>query len=154
LGISDNNAIGNSANNVITGNDGNNQIQADAGNDTITGGLGSDTMMGNAGNDRFTYLSSADSTVANQDVIMDFVRGSDKINLSGIDANSIGGTANDAFLTLRTVSGNFTANAQMRVWNDGTNTYIEGNTDGVNTTAEFSVQLLGVIALTTADFVM
>jgi len=153
-GSSNISGIGNTSANIITGNDGNNQIQADAGNDTITGGLGSDTMMGNAGNDIFTYLSSADSTVANRDVIMDFVRGSDRINLSGIDANSIGGTANDAFLTLRTVSGNFTANAQMRVWNDGTNTYIEGNTDGVNTTAEFSVQLLGVIALTTADFVM
>jgi hypothetical protein len=50
-------------------------------------------------------------------------------------------------------SGNFTANAQLRYWNDGTNTYLEGNTDNVNTTAEFSIMLVGVFPTLTGSLV-
>jgi hypothetical protein len=96
-------------------------------------------------------------------MIMDFTRGAlntgDRIDLSGIDANSIGGTGNDAFLanmlSQGTVRANFTLNSQLRYWNDGINTYLEGNTDGDVATAEFSVALVGVITTlnTTQDII-
>ena len=85
---------------------------------------------------------------------MDFLRTTDRIDLSGIDANSVGGNPNDTFLTMLSGSGNFTQNSQLRFWNDGTNTYLEGNTDNVNTTAEFSVALVGIYTLATTDIIM
>jgi Ca2+-binding RTX toxin-like protein len=149
------NGIGNTLNNIITGNIAANSILGDAGNDTMTGGLGADSMQGGLGSDHFIYTSAADSTIAARDLIYDFTRGTqtvgDKINLSAIDANT-NLTGNDAFLTtLLASSGNFTQNAQLRYWNDGVNTYLEGNTDGVNSTAEFSVQLVGVFTALTGS---
>ena len=71
-------------------------------------GVGSDTLIGNdvanrldggAGNDRFTGNGGADTFIFNNlggvDRITDFTRGSDKIDVSGIDA--IAGGASDAF---------------------------------------------------------
>jgi Ca2+-binding RTX toxin-like protein len=65
--------------------------------DTITGGAGADNLQGNGGADVLTggggadifkYLSASDSTAAAKDQILDFAPGTDKIDLSRIDANS------------------------------------------------------------------
>ena len=146
-GIANINGTGNTLNNVIAGNTGNNSLVGGAGNDSLTGGLGADSLTGGTGTDYFIFTSSADSITTARDMIIDFSRGTDKIDLRGIDANqNIAG--NDAFSTtlLRqgTASANFNQVGQLRYWNDGVNTYLEGNTDSNMATAEFSVALVGV----------
>lgn len=60
-------------NDTITGSAGKDVIDGGAGNDDITGGLRADTITGGTGNDLFIYTDAADSTLANMDVITDFV---------------------------------------------------------------------------------
>lgn len=103
------NANGNSQNNTITGNSGNNIIDGGAGNDIIDGGNGADTIIGGAGADQLRGGGHADTFKFNAitdsgknigvdtDMILDF-QNVDKIDLSAIDANAVGGTANDAFV--------------------------------------------------------
>ena len=67
-----------------------------AGSDVLTGGTngdlfygagGADTLLGNAGPDVFQYRSTSDSAPGTHDVIDYFERGSDKVDLSMIDAD-------------------------------------------------------------------
>lgn len=147
--------LGNALNNVITGNDATNSLGGDAGNDTLIGGGGSDTLAGGTGADVFSYLAASDSILGARDTILDFSRGAstlatrDRIDLSGIDAIVGAGLANDVFSgTLlggnTTSAPTFTSAGQLRYWNDGANTYLEGNTDSNFGTAEFSIQIAGV----------
>lgn len=93
---------GNNLANVITGNAGNNllngaaggdQLFGEAGNDILSGGDGLDYLTGGAGNDIFLGEigeSKVDSKLGSisLDVVLDFQRGFDKIDLSAIDANT------------------------------------------------------------------
>lgn len=105
------NVTGSSFNDTITGNSTANRIDGGAGADTINGGDGADVIIGGKGADKlyggegadtFAFLSFLDSTSFNAlssqtnassagmglDLIDDFRVGSDKIDLSAIDANS------------------------------------------------------------------
>ena len=108
------NVTGSSFADTITGNSAANRIDAGAGRDTIDGGGGADTIIsgresdhiwGGADADTFVFNHFLDSSEYNVlssvtradgnyvagagvDVINDFLVGSDKIDLSGIDANS------------------------------------------------------------------
>ena len=141
---------------IGTGNDLNNQITGNVGNDTLIGGLGNDTLIGGAGADPFVYLAQADSgiTAATRDVIADFISGTDRIDLSGIDANSTA-IGNDAFTFIATgaFSGGAVGAGQLRYGSVGGNTFIEGdvNGDGV---ADFQIQLTGNHTITAADLVV
>jgi Ca2+-binding RTX toxin-like protein len=104
------NLVGTYANNVITGTvdgdvirglQGNDDLSGLAGNDTLYGDLGSDTLRGGVGNDRFVMQYYNDySTTRNLDVVADFTKGQDKIDLNEIgisDFNTILAiTGNDA----------------------------------------------------------
>jgi serralysin len=131
-----------------------------SGADTFVGGKGANTLVGNAGADIFAYLTAADSTAAARDVINDFVKGQDKIDLSGIDARTATAAVNDAFsATLLASSGNFTAAGQLRYFLSNGQTIVEGNTDTVFSTAEFSIALIGnytagLTQLAASDFVL
>ena len=80
---------------TLTGNELANNIFGNSGADILQGGLGADTLTGKAGADIFDFNSISESgvTAATRDVITDFVEGTDKIDLSGIDADT--GTANN-----------------------------------------------------------
>lgn len=67
------NAIGGSGDDALIGNDADNWF---------TGGAGADRLRGGGGADTFDYNSASDSTPENPDTIMDFVSGTDKINVS------------------------------------------------------------------------
>ncbi|CRM89586.1 Serralysin precursor [Pseudomonas sp. 22 E 5] len=67
------NAIGGSGDDAMIGNDADNRL---------TGGAGGDRLRGGGGADTFDYNSASDSTPDNPDTIMDFVSGTDKINVS------------------------------------------------------------------------
>jgi serralysin len=83
---------GNDLNNVLTGNAFGNRLDGGAGNDRLIGGDGVDFLTGGAGNDIFVAEINATKVPGRNgpislDVVLDFTAG-DKIDLSGIDANS------------------------------------------------------------------
>jgi serralysin len=66
-------------NDILQGNDYANRLDGGAGNDTYTGGAGADV---------FVIKDLGLNGVVNTDRIMDFATGVDKLDLSGLDANS------------------------------------------------------------------
>ena len=109
---------------------GNDRLTGGAGADMLSGGLGSDVLTGGGGADVFRYNSSADSTAAAADRILDFASGADKIDLSRIDANTANGTGNDAFSFIGAAA--FSQKAgELRVTSDGNGSFlVEGDTNG------------------------
>jgi serralysin len=142
-----NKIIGNGAANVLSGGDGADTLVGGLGNDTLVGGQGKDVLEGGSGSDVYVFNAASESgaTSAAWDVVNDFVRGQDKVDLRGIDANTAT-VANDAFTTFIASTAAFTAAGQLK-FVDGV---LYGNTDG-DADAEFAIQLTGITQLTTAD---
>lgn len=149
--------VGTNANEYISGGAGNDTINGGGGNDVIYGGLGRDVMTGGAGNDTFLFKAVAEMgrTSYTRDVITDFTKGQDKIDLSGIDANSkVSG--DQAFSFLAGDNQAFTKKAGELAWHyeaSGNRTVVQGdlNGDGVH---DFEIQLTGHIQLTAGDFIL
>jgi Ca2+-binding RTX toxin-like protein len=110
-----------------------------AGADRLTGGAnadliyaagGADTLAGGGGADLFEYRSASDSTAAAADRILDFVSGSDRIDLSQIDADvSAGGDQAFAFIGSAAFSNK--AGELRSAWDPATNSWsVEGDVDG------------------------
>ena len=76
--------MGDSGNDKIYGGEGNDHILGWSGDDVISGGLGADRLQGDEGKDVFTFESLRDSSLNSSDLIVDFTKGSDKIDFSGI----------------------------------------------------------------------
>jgi Ca2+-binding RTX toxin-like protein len=135
------NAVGTFGNDVLIGNSGNN---------VLTGGHGQDIMTGGAGADTFVFNSVSDSANAAPDVITDFQSGIDKLDLSGIDANT-GVSGNQAFTFLG--QGAFDNHAAELIYQviQG-NAFVRGdvNGDGV---ADFTIKLSNVTSLAATDVV-
>lgn len=117
--------------------------------DYIFSGLGADTLSGGGGADKFAYWSTQEAV---GDVIVDFVSGQDKIDVSLIDAVISGSGGDDAFTFLGT--GGFTSRqGQLRyeAVSDGVVVQDDTNGDGV---ADFNIKVLGVSSLSASDFVL
>jgi serralysin len=139
-------------NDKLVANGGNDFLDGGTGNDQLTGGVGADNLTGGAGVDRFIYTATNHSTNAAPDIITDFLEGTDRIDLSAIDASSLF-LGNQAFAFVG--SGPFLLPGQLRYFTDGAgDTIIQGNVDANPATAEFSIKLLGSHTLTAADFVL
>ena len=113
-------------------------------------------MTGGAGNDHFDFnsVSTMGSTPTTRDVITDFTSGSDKIDLSGIDA-STKASGNQAFTFVSGDNQAFTHVAGQIAWRTDTAhnlTIIQGdvNGDGVH---DFELQLTGVHQMHASDFI-
>jgi uncharacterized delta-60 repeat protein len=145
-----NKIIGNGAANILSGGDGADTLVGGLGNDTLVGGQGKDVLEGGSGSDVFVFNAASESgtTSAGWDVVNDFVRGQDKIDLRGIDANTAT-VANDAFTTFIAGTAAFTAAGQLKIVGG----VLYGNTDG-DADAEFAIQLTGVTQLTAADVML
>ncbi|MFJ7793908.1 serralysin family metalloprotease [Pseudomonas sp. NPDC096950] len=109
-GVTLENAVGGSGNDLVIGNAVANSLEGGAGNDILYGAGGGDSLWGGAGADTFVFGAASDSTMTAPDWIMDFTSGQDKIDLSGIaefasgaaTLNFVGGFtghAGDAILT-------------------------------------------------------
>ena len=122
--------------------------------DLIHGNLGADLMTGNGGADIFRYNATTESRGPSIDHILDFTPGTDQIDLSRIDANTIAG-GDQAFAWIG--SNAFTGTAgELRAENlNGMGWFLEGDTDG-NGAADFVVQLtlVGPIPLSAGDFIL
>jgi Ca2+-binding RTX toxin-like protein len=145
---------GGSGNDVITGSVGDDTMRGGAGADRLTGGLGADMLTGDAGNDTFDFNAIAESSPGfAADLILDFVRGQDRIDLATIDADA-GLAGNQAFTFLG--SGAFTGVAgQLRIvtgLGDGY-THVLADLDG-DAAADFEVNLYGTYTLGAGDFIL
>jgi Ca2+-binding RTX toxin-like protein len=82
------NLTGSNYNDRLTGTTGANSLNGGSGNDTLTGGAGKDQLTGGSGNDTFDFnaLAEMGTSSATWDLITDFVRGQDKIDLTTLDA--------------------------------------------------------------------
>ncbi|RYE85270.1 MAG: calcium-binding repeat protein, partial [Hyphomicrobiales bacterium] len=164
-----NTIIGNGGANVLSGVDGADTLSGGGGADRLIGGLGRDTLSGGLQADTFVFTGSVGgptqvittgNAAATRDIITDFTPGSDRIDLSGIDANRVDGSdvtdQSFAFLGagpfgLTNVAGQL----RYRVENMGgiDHTIVEGTT---NTTAgiDFQIDLTGNHVLSAANFLL
>ena len=140
---------GNNGVNTLKGGGGNDSLSGLDGNDVLEGAGGKDNMTGGTGADSFRFLATSDSAVGNADELLDFVSGTDRIDLSLIDANSnVPGDQQFAYIG----TGAFTSAAgQLRSQAFGSTTHIFGdiNGDGV---ADFEI-IANSPLVTAGDFI-
>lgn len=154
------NGMGNTLNNTMTGNSSANTLNGGAGVDTLIGGMGRDLLTGAAGNDTFIFKNLVESgiTATTSDVITDFVRGQDKIDLSSIDAFASSG-ANDTFVWKGTAAFSSATQGEVRYQkfdntgstNDYTMVWIDNDRD---TGVEMAIRLTGLYNLSASDFIL
>ena len=151
---------GGNNNDKLYGGSGNDLLKGDAGNDLLQGDAGKDTLFGGAGADTFVFRSTTHSSASasGADIIRDFTRGVDKIDLHFIDASTkLNG--NNAFTFDGTAS--FGTSKQGDIYyetfdNDGTAndyTMVYIDTDNDRGT-EMSIKLMGLHNLTADDFIL
>ncbi|MCZ8373930.1 MAG: cadherin domain-containing protein [Beijerinckiaceae bacterium] len=145
---------GGGGNDTITGTADYDVIYGGTGNDRLSGYLGSDMLQGDTGADIFDYNSVSDSNATyGEDVILDFLRGIDKIDVSTIDANSaVAGDQTFAFLG----TGSFSGHAgELRYQNDLGDgyTHVYADIDG-DQVIDFHVWLQGNHTLSASDFIL
>lgn len=107
--------IGGDGTDTLSGGAGSDVLQGDADGDRIIGGAGKDTLTGGSGTDAFVFERAAESGISATaaDVITEFARGQDKIDLRAIDAFS--GTAkNDVFTWKGTAAFSSTTKGEVR----------------------------------------
>ncbi len=142
------------------GRGGNDKMYGYSGADTLIGGAGKDTLSGGSGSDRFIFKSASESSTGatSADVITDFTTGSDRINLSAIDAFDPS-SANDTFVWKGTSSFSSTSKGEVRyekfnnsgTSNDYTMVWIDTDRDSG---AEMAIRLTGLHSLTESDFIL
>src|SRR5205085_8586211 len=119
------------------GNGGGNILVGGGGNDPLRGGAGADRLEGDAGADIFVfgvageshdYTYRSDGTKLIPDMLLDFTSGTDKIDLSGIDANQA--TAGDDAFTFIGASAFSGVAGQLRAEVYGGQVHILGDVDG------------------------
>jgi Ca2+-binding RTX toxin-like protein len=171
------NAVGGGGNDIIVGNDASNEINGGAGNDVISGGKGIDYLTGGTGADVFVADINGSTQIAKRgplalDVITDFVSGTDKIDLRGIDANT-GADGDNAFTFKGSSANKNAADLSFKVFDsingaekalgieiDGLTgpgaavpvTVVFGNVNGGE--PDFGIVLIGATGVTSGDFMM
>mgnify|MGYP002066518737 CR=1 FL=1 len=119
----------------------------------MIGNAGTDTLTGGDGNDTFKFDAASDSsaTLALSDVITDFMHGTDKIDLSAIDANT--GSGDDQAFAFGGTNTDTVANSVT--WSESggnTNLYIDNTGDA---TPDMQIILTGLgLGLTATDFIL
>ena len=142
---------GESGGDRLVGGYGDDRMYGGVGADVLIGGEGRDVMFGGADTDRDTFVFgqlSESRPGARQDVVHNFVSGTDRIDLSGLDAN--GALSGDqAFRFTGT-----TADANA-VWYSTTGSSVivsaDVTGDGIS---DFSIRVTGLQSLAAADFLL
>ncbi|MDB5658051.1 MAG: hypothetical protein JWS10_666 [Cypionkella sp.] len=147
-----NSITGNNTSNVLSGNAGNDLIYAGGGKDSLSGGGGSDKLYGGTDSlaDVFVFAAKSDSAVGSgRDMVYNFTRGSDDIDLRTIDARFSTASTNDTFLF------NGKASQAHSVWFivEGGNVVVRGDVSG-DKIADFEIQINGITTLNGSDFLL
>jgi serralysin len=120
--------IGNAAGNVLKGGGGNDNLNGGEGGDREEGGAGADIFVFSAAGHSMDYALRSDGKKFMPDVLSDFASGTDRIDLSAIDA--VAGTAGDDAFTF-IGAGAFTHQAgQLRYEVLNGQVHIYGDIDG------------------------
>ncbi|HLL31377.1 MAG TPA: calcium-binding protein, partial [Allosphingosinicella sp.] len=107
-------------------------LKGGAQNDLLHGHVGADQLTGGGGADTFRYDNVTHSNAASRDHILDFTPGTDKIDLSRVDANSLV-AGNQAFTWIgsNAFTGSGAASTgQLRAFQSGGTWLVEGDVDG------------------------
>jgi Ca2+-binding RTX toxin-like protein len=153
------NVVGTAFADRLTGNAEANALTGGAGNDRLAGDLGRDTLTGGAGNHVFDFNGVAETSVGAgiRDVIIDFQRGADAIDLEDIDANvARAGDQSFSFIGTWDFSGkgaelHYQTFDLAGTANDITVVSGDFNGDGV---ADFEIEIAGIVQLTRNDFLL
>ncbi|MDD2863894.1 MAG: calcium-binding protein [Methylococcales bacterium] len=143
----DDNKMGSAGNDTLDGAGGSDTLNGAAGNDILIGGKSADQLTGGTGSDTFVYKNTNESSVKfkSVDTITDFTSGTDKIDLSAIDADATA-TGDQAFAFTTAA---FTNAAEVKL----NGSVLEGHTAG-HTTVDFTINLTGVTSVAATDFVL
>ena len=157
-----NRIFGNTGANTLHGAGGNDTVHGGAGNDGLAGGGGDDVLIGSAGVDRlaggagadtfrFANVSHSGIGAGSRDVVLDFVQGTDRIDLGGIDANSRA-VGDQAFTLIQGAV--FTSTAgELRCVQRGGSTVLQGDVNG-DAVADFHLEIVGLPPLTAGDLLL
>jgi GH24 family phage-related lysozyme (muramidase) len=128
---------------LVLGSKGANGLSGKAGADILAGLQGADTLTGGTGADIFAFTAVRDSKVKTCDTITDFGNGADRIALSAI--------GDFTFHTKENAS--FTGYAEIRWFQDGSETIIEVDVNG-DRNADMRIVLEGGLTLDATDFLL
>jgi Ca2+-binding RTX toxin-like protein len=114
-GLDDDISFGGAGSDFFEGTGADDTMSGGTGADTLRGGEGRDVMTGGADADLFVFVGTGDSRVSAPDSITDFQRGTDRIDLSAIDANgNLAGSPAFTFIGARAFSK--PGEVQFRPW--------------------------------------
>ncbi|WP_138469937.1 calcium-binding protein [Poseidonocella sp. HB161398] len=131
----------------LDGGDDDDTVVGGSGNDTITGGLGTDVLYGQQNADIFVWNNAAEAgTGAARDVLADFQRGTDLIDLGGIEQESFAFLGTGAF----TASGGMELRYKLQA---GVHAIVQMDTDG-DGIADGEIRLRGITGLDAGDFIL
>jgi Ca2+-binding RTX toxin-like protein len=142
---------GGAGDDVLNGQSGADVLLGGDGGDLLSGGWAADLMTGGSGADVFLFSGFETGLGAAADRITDFTSGEDVIDLSAWDADSAT-AGNQAFAFVGTAPFSGTA-GELRYRFDGTDTWIEGDTNG-DAVADFEIVLSGEVTPLSGDFVL
>ncbi|MCE9521361.1 MAG: hypothetical protein K8S25_02880 [Alphaproteobacteria bacterium] len=142
---------------TVTGAGGADLLLGFNGADILDGDGGADAMFGGAGADTFRFNDNdTGATALTRDIIYDFLDGTDLLDLRLIDA--IAGGADQNFIFAGEIVSGSLANQRVGFFYttiDGQDhTIIEGNIQGNAGAADFQIDLVGHITITSADFIL
>ena len=125
-----------------------------SGNDLIIANQAPNRLSGGGGADTFVWSASAVGVGAQADFVTDFLRGADRLDLSGIDAD-LASQADNGFAFIGTNA--FTGQAgQLRYQSDGANLRVQGdwNGDGIADLEILVHNADNSLLLSSTDFVL
>ena len=145
---------GSNAPNMLTGLDGADSLVGGAGTDTLVGGAGDDTLTGGSSADHFVYADgpAPGGSGLGVDTITDFSHTiGDKLDLSGIDANTTAGGDQTFTFIGSAAFHNIAGELRFATILGGVAVMGDTNGDGV---ADFTINLNAVTALVSTDFIL
>lgn len=136
---------------TLLGLGGNDALAGSGGNDTLKGGNGADTLTGGSGRDVFAFALFEESTVgkSGRDVVTDFQRGQDIIDLSALDASWLAAGVQD-FIFVGTSAHPGMAGS-LRYQHSGGSTFVFADMNG-DGSGDFGIEIAGLHALDARDF--
>ena len=140
-----------SGDDLLYGGQGNDRISGRRGDDKLGGDGGVHTLAGGAGEDVFDFNAGGSGVGAGRrDVITDFARGQDTLDLLPVDADA-GRAGDQAFAFVGTRA--FGGAGQVRLARADGDTVVQGSTDG-DAQAEFEVLLSNGATPAAGDFLL
>jgi hypothetical protein len=131
----------------LVGSDHNDRLSGDDGANRLTGGEGRDVLTGGGGADIFIF-GDGESTASKADRVTDFVSGEDRLDLSGVDADTTkSGDQRFRFIGEIEFSG---AAGELRAVGRGGSTLVLGDVDG-DGEADLQIVLEGVSTASASD---